>query len=97
MKPNPSNTYCQRGIDLKLQTQMDAFKKSFVEQVPEQALEIMERSGEKLRDSDILTQVVKLGDKAPDFSLVNTVNNEIILSDFLRNGPVVLSFFRGRW
>lgn len=82
---------------MKLQAQMDAFKKSFVEQVPEQALEIMERSGKKLQDSDILSQVAKFGDKAPGFSLINTLNNEIILSDLLISGPVVLSFFRGSW
>ena len=33
---------------MKLQEQMDGFKQSFVEQVPEEALETMARSGEKL-------------------------------------------------
>jgi hypothetical protein len=82
---------------MKLQEQMDAFKMSFVEQVPEQALKIMEHSGEKLRDSGIANQAVKVGEKAPDFSLSNTMKSEVCLSDLLKNGPVVLSFFRGRW
>jgi peroxiredoxin len=34
---------------------------------------------------------------APDFSLKNTANNDIVLSDVLDRGPVVLSFYRGRW
>jgi len=82
---------------MKLQEQMDAFKKSFVEQVPEQALEIMERSGKKLRDSGIANQALRVGEKAPGFSLSNTLKTEVTLSELLKNGPVVLSFFRGRW
>ena len=82
---------------MKLQEQMDAFKKSFVEQVPEQALEIMARAGEKLRDSGITDRAVKVGDKAPAFSLRNTLKTEISLHTLLANGPVVLTFFRGKW
>jgi len=82
---------------MKLQEQMDGFKQSFVEQVPEEALETMARSGEKLRDSGIADRAVKVGDKAPDFSLFNTSKSEVGLSTLLENGPVVLSFFRGRW
>ena len=82
---------------MKLQEQMDAFKKSFVEQAPEQALEIMNRADERLRDSGIANRAVKVGDKALDFSLSNTSKIEINLSALLANGPVVLSFFRGRW
>ncbi len=82
---------------MKLQEQMDAFKKGFVEQAPEQALKTMERAGEKLRDSGIADRAVKVGDKAPDFSLNNTSETQISLSALLENGPVVLSFFRGKW
>ena len=82
---------------MKLQEQMDAFKKGFVEQVPEQALESMARAGEQLRESGIADRAVKVGGKAPDFSLSNTLETEISLSALLANGPVVLSFFRGKW
>lgn len=82
---------------MKLQEQMDGFKQNFVEQVPEQTLETMARSGEKLRDSGIADRTVKVGNKAPDFSLFNTSKSEVGLSTLLANGPVVLSFFRGKW
>ena len=82
---------------MKLQEQMDGFKKGFVEQAPEQALKTMAHAGEKLRDSGIADRAVKVGDKAPDFSLINTSKTESSLSTLLANGPVVLSFFRGRW
>ena len=82
---------------MKLQEQMDAFKNGFVEQAPEQALKIMARAGEELRDSGIADRAVKVGDKAPDFSLRNTSEIEVGLSTLLASGPVVLSFFRGKW
>ena len=87
----------ERRMIMKLQEQMDTFKKNFVEQAPEQVVETMVRSGEKLRVSGILNRVVKIGDKAPDFSLRNTSKAEVSLNSLLVNGPVVLSFFRGRW
>ncbi len=82
---------------MKLQEQMDAFKKGFIEQVPEQALEIMTRSGEQLQNSGIAERAVKVGDRAPVFSLNNTSETVISLSALLTKGPVVLTFFRGSW
>jgi peroxiredoxin len=37
------------------------------------------------------------GDKAPLFSLANAVGKAIALEDQLRQGPVVLTFYRGVW
>ncbi len=82
---------------MKSQVPTDVFKKGFVERGAEQAPIIMKHSGEKLGNSDILSQIIKPGEKAPGFSLNNTLKNKISLCDLLRYGPVVLSFFRGRW
>ncbi len=40
---------------------------------------------------------INLGDKAPDFTLPNAHGEEKSLSDFLKDGPVILSFYRGGW
>jgi peroxiredoxin len=37
------------------------------------------------------------GDKAPDFTLPNALGQDVSLSDALRRGPVVLTFYRGAW
>jgi peroxiredoxin len=37
------------------------------------------------------------GDEAPDFELPDATGRQVRLSDLLRNGPVVLSFYRGEW
>lgn len=82
---------------MKSQAQIDVFKKSFVEKMPEQALGIEEHNGKKPGNSDFLRQIIKPGEKAPDFTLSNTSENKISLSNLLAYGPVVLCFFRSRW
>ena len=82
---------------MKLQEKLDAFRKNFEKQVPPEALAIMHRATDDLRNSGIMDRAVKVGDKAPDFTLRNTSDQEISLSQLLSKGPVILSFYRGRW
>lgn len=82
---------------MRLQEELDAYRKSFEAQAPKDVLEIMHRATEGLRNSGILERAVKVGDRAPDFSLRNTRGQEVTLRQLLSKGPVVLSFYRGRW
>jgi len=40
---------------------------------------------------------LKVGDKAPDFSLPNGDGKVIVLSEYTQRSPVVLVFYRGFW
>lgn len=40
---------------------------------------------------------IKIGDKAPNFTLPNAEGTEISLDTLLKNGPVVVTFYRGDW
>ncbi len=40
---------------------------------------------------------LKVGDKAPDFVLLNALEKSISLSECLKSGPVILKFYRGEW
>lgn len=57
---------------------------------------IMKKSGEDLA-KNMPSPGLKLGDKAPDFSLKNAFGKKVKLSSELKNGPVILSFYRGSW
>ncbi len=50
-----------------------------------------------LEASGILDGVVKAGDPAPLFARPNLNHETVRLARVLRDGPAVLSFFRGRW
>jgi len=38
-----------------------------------------------------------VGDTAPDFALPDAVGNQVVLSELLAQGPVVVTFYRGEW
>ena len=57
----------------------------------------MHRSIEDLRASGIMEHVVKRGAAAPDFTLPNAAGTPVALKELVGRGPVVLSFYRGRW
>ena len=82
---------------MSLQDKLDAQKKEFESSAPKEALETMHRATEDLRKSGIMDQVIKNGDKAPDFTLNDAYGNSVQLKERLAKGPVVLGFYRGRW
>lgn len=53
------------------------------------------KDGAKLPPTDLAR--VKVGDKAPDFTLENMDGKRISLSDFGGKKNVVLVFYRGHW
>lgn len=82
---------------MALKEKLDKLKAGFEAKAPKDALAIMHRATDDLRGSGIMGQVLKIGDKAPEFELKNADGNMIRSTDLLSSGPVVLSFYRGRW
>lgn len=82
---------------MKLQEKMDAYKKGMLEKAPKEALEIMHRATEAVKNSGMLENTVKVGEKAPAFRLENTSGGVISLDSLLSKGPLVLGFYRGKW
>lgn len=82
---------------MALKDKLDEIKRQAVASIPEPALQIMARVTDDLRSSGIADSVAKPGSHAPGFSLPDTDQNPISLTDGLANGPVVLHFYRGMW
>ena len=64
---------------------------------PAAATAVMNAGTEALRTSGILDRVPRVGDRAPKFARPSVAGPTVRLKTLLRRGPVVLSFFRGRW
>jgi hypothetical protein len=53
------------------------------------------KDGGNLTPTDL--ERIKVGDRAPDFTLENMDGQRVTLSDVYRNRNVVLVFYRGQW
>ena len=82
---------------MKLQEKLDRYKKGFLEKAPPDAVAVMQRATRDLAESGLLEKAVKSGDCAPDFTLENTTGAKVGLAGLLLKGPVVLTFYRGKW
>lgn len=85
-----------------LQVRLDEFRKSFDAGAPpynatREAVETMHRATAELKASGAEDRALKVGDSAPGFILFNQDHMRIASDDLLREGPVVVSFFRGHW
>ena len=80
-----------------LEADLEAIRAMARARLPAQAQALMQQSIDELRASGILGRVVKVGERAPDFTLPDTEGRAVSLAGLVGNGPVVLSFFRGRW
>jgi len=85
-----------------LQSRLDEFKREFESGAPpynatHEAIETMHRATAELEASGLANNALKVGDRAPEFSLFNQDHVEVNSADLLRDGPLVVSFFRGHW
>jgi len=82
---------------MSLQEKLNAYKEGMVKKAPKEALDIMHRATEDLRNSAIMEGIIKVGDTAPEFELQNAAGELIRLKDLLSESPLILSFYRGKW
>lgn len=82
---------------MKLQDRLDRIRQGFEKEVPPEALAIMHRATDDLRGSGIVDSALKEGQNAPSFPLENSQGSRVSLSELIKRGPVVLTFFRGHW
>jgi hypothetical protein len=72
-------------------------RKKFESSAPPEKLTIMHRATDDLLHSGIMERVLKAGDQAPEFSLPDEHGHRVGSLEFLRKGPLVVSFYRGVW
>ena len=82
---------------MALQETLDAMREMSKTRIPPEARAVMERSVADLRASEIMSRVAKVGQPAPDFTLPDAEGRRVSLKALVARGPVVLSFYRGRW
>ncbi|TJZ50350.1 AhpC/TSA family protein [Streptomyces piniterrae] len=66
-------------------------------QLPAAARTVMERAGHDLAASGQAERALQVGATAPSFSLPTATGRTVTLDALLKDGPVVLTFYRGAW
>lgn len=87
---------------MSLQDRLDAFKADFQAgkppyNVPPSVIETMHRATSELIASGAAQKALKAGDKAPAFTLNDPDGKPMSSADLLRQGPLVVTFYRGVW
>jgi hypothetical protein len=82
---------------MSLSDDLAKLKEGFKKQIPPDEFDVMTRATENLAQSGIIESALQEGDAAPEFVLPNALGTDVSLSELVKKGPVVLSFYRGGW
>lgn len=86
-----------RLIKITLTEQLQLIKEASASKIPPEKAKIMAEAVDKLRQSHLSEKAFKVGDKMPDFSLPDAHGKIVKLKDLLKNGPAIITFYRGSW
>ena len=82
---------------MSLTQELQSFRQKFLSSQSSETIEVMNAATVTLEDSGIVNQSIKVGDKAPNFTLPNAVGQDIEFHALLNKGAAVISFYRGGW
>ena len=80
-----------------LKERLERLKASFAAKAPREALSVMTRAVDDLRDSGILEKLPAVGSTLPAFELTDTDGTVVRSAELLGAGPLVVTFYRGTW
>jgi peroxiredoxin len=85
------------GFPVSLSKQLEELTIKLHALVPAERLTLMDREIDALQRSGAAERALKSGDTAPSFALPDGDGMLWRSEDLLRNGPLVIVFYRGRW
>tara|TARA_R110002096_G_scaffold238581_2_gene430119 strand:- start:6791 stop:7504 length:714 start_codon:yes stop_codon:yes gene_type:complete len=80
-----------------LAQQLEAYKAKSTAAASESKKAAYEEGVRAVVRAGIVASAKQVGDQAPDFTLTNASGEEVTLSTMLKDGPVVLTWYRGGW
>jgi len=80
-----------------LQAKLDTKKAESANYFPDSILTIFADAQDQIANSGVIESTLKKGARAPDFELPNANGDMVKLSSLLKDGPVILTWYRGGW
>ena len=81
---------------MTLQEQLDQVHQKILENAPEAAI-ALDADTEALVKGMVGTGGPKVGEPSPGFELPDQLGRPVSSEELLKNGPLVVSFYRGNW
>ncbi len=83
--------------DVSLKEALESLKADRLPKMAESRREMYKKAAASLARSGIAERALREGQVAPDFALADPTGRMIRLSDLLKSGPAIVSFYRGQW
>jgi len=76
---------------------IEDFQKEIIPKIPKDVLQTLQRTSAELLAKRPEDKALKLGDAVPAFVLPDATGKEVSSEHILKDGPMVISFYRGGW
>ena len=80
-----------------LQDKLNAMSAASADKLPPETLSQMLHAKEALENSDILQKAIKVSENFPAFDLADANGNQVASQKLLKQGPMLITLFRGVW
>ncbi|NER03362.1 MAG: AhpC/TSA family protein [Okeania sp. SIO3C4] len=80
-----------------LQDKLQTLKKQIYQNMSKDQTENFDKQVKELKDNNFADKSLKVGDEIPKFSLQNAKGETLNISEVLKDGAVIISFYRGGW
>jgi peroxiredoxin len=82
---------------MSLKDQLAENRVAWFQRVPAERQAMIQRHIDQLRSGTIASTMLKVGDRAPAIVLENAKGATVDVGKLLKNGPVIVTFYRGGW
>jgi len=76
---------------------IENFQKEIIPKIPQDVLNTIMRTSAELAERNLEAGALKSGDTIPSFELTDALGEARSSDQFLKNGSLVISFYRGGW
>ena len=82
---------------MSFKEELAEYRAGWYKRVPAERQAIMQRHIDQLRNGTVARTMLKVGDRAPTIVLENATGATVNVDTLLKQGPVIVAFYRGGW
>ena len=82
---------------MSLAETLDNIRAGAEKNIPAPTLALMHRATRELQEGGQLDNLIRPGERLPDFEMANQFGETVTGAELLADGPLVMTFYRGLW